>query len=208
MLYTVYIPERLEVDVLVIRYTCKSGSGSRLEYEYLDSEFLKHGKFIHLRWNCIIRCVSIRFTEIFLAKNVIFFESESESAEVAPCIFVVVEFDRHFAATDCCEKRKSLALSWKKLFQAADVNVPFRERSRPHYIFSAFKYDEQNRRWHPCVRLACPLGVLQSPLTSTINDLSPCPSPLIPVVGVRATVERTRVQRCSESHFCDTHVPG
>lgn len=47
MLYTVYIPERLEVDVLVIRYTCKSGSGSRLEY--LDSEFLKHGKFIHLR---------------------------------------------------------------------------------------------------------------------------------------------------------------
>lgn len=44
--------------------------------------------------------------------------------------------------------------------------------------------------------------------SSTINDLSPCPSPLIPVVGVRATVERTRVQRCSESHFCDTHVPG
>lgn len=106
------------------------------------------------------------------------------------------------------KKEKSRVESWKKLFQAADVNVPFRERSRPHYIFSAFKYDEQNRRWHPCVRLACPLGVLQSPLTSTINDLSPCPSPLIPVVGVRATVERTRVQRCSESHFCDTHVPG
>lgn len=49
------------------------------------------------------------FSRKILSSSII--ESESESAEVAPCIFVVVEFDRHFAATDCCEKRKSLTLS-------------------------------------------------------------------------------------------------
>lgn len=48
--------------------------------------------------------------------------------------------------------------------------VPFRERGRPcYYIFSAFKYDEQNRRWHPCVRLDS-----SKVPSSTINDLSPC----------------------------------
>lgn len=86
--------------------------------------------------------------------------------------------------------------------------VPFRERGRPYYIFSAFKYDEQNRRWHPLRTSGLPLGLLQSPLEHDKWFISVSPSPLIPVVGVRATrMERTRVQRCSESHFRDTHVP-
>lgn len=50
-------------------------------------------------------------------------------------------------------------------------------------------------------------GLLQSPLEHDKWFISVSPSPLIPVVGVRGTMERTRVQRCSESHFCDTHVP-
>ncbi|CAD1477360.1 unnamed protein product, partial [Heterotrigona itama] len=59
----------------------------------------------------------------------------------------------------------------------------FRGRERC-IIFSAFKYGEQNRRRHPCVCLPSESSKVPS---STINDLSPCPSPLIPVVGVRAT---------------------
>lgn len=59
----------------------------------------------------------------------------------------------------------------------------FRGRER-RIIFSALKYGERNWRRHPCVCLPSESSKVPS---STINDLSPCPSPLIPIVGVRAT---------------------